>query len=409
MKVALCYRVLQHWRTPVFRRLAATPGIVFRAYYGADYPGTKTVSGKNLSGFESRRLFTIPLKRHYLGEGVGLPLCPTLPFHLLAFRPDVILVEGGSNLINNVLVYLYAALTRTPVVWWTLGDLRPVENPSLPLRLWRGLLRFLEGRSTAWLGYSSLAIRYFDRMGYPKPAQFRAVNCVDTDGVLARLDAARGRVPALREELKLGSSRVLLFVGAINPVKRIEDLIHVYARLKPKYPDLRLVIVGDGIHRPVLERLVAELKLDGVKFTGEVVDGVSSYFLLGNVFVLPGLGGLGISEAMAHSLPIIATEADGCEVDLVEDGKNGYILPVGDLDKLETALDGMLADPDGLRAMGEHSRWIIDHKHNINTYMANVVAALRYAASRGKIQADPAPSPVLDVFPRATAQDLAAT
>ena len=134
-------------------------------------------------------------------------------------------------------------------------------------------------------------------------------------------------------------------------------------------------------------------------FAGEQIEQVSSYFLLGDIFVLPGLGGLGISEAMAHSLPVVVTKADGCELDLVESGRNGYIVGVGDVTELTNKLTSMLADRELLDRMGAHSRWIIDHKYNINTYMANVVAALEYAyhISRG----EPAP-------PRTAVSELSA-
>ena len=106
-----------------------------------------------------------------------MPLCPTLPFELLRERPDVILSEGGSNLFNNFLVFGYAFLTRTPVVWWTLGELRGSEALSVVQRLFRWLVRQMELRSSALLGYSSVALDYFDRQGYPKERQFCAVNC----------------------------------------------------------------------------------------------------------------------------------------------------------------------------------------------------------------------------------------
>jgi glycosyltransferase involved in cell wall biosynthesis len=381
---------MQHWRTPVFRRLAQWPGIEFRAFYGADFPGTKTVSGKDLSGFDHHRMATIKVRLPYEGEAIGLPICPALPWNLARYWPDVILAEGANN-INNAMVYAYAALTRTPVVWWTLGELRKHEQMSLKMRAWRTLHWALERRSTALLGYSSLALQYFDSMGYPREMQFRAVNCVDTDRVLARLEGARAAVPELRTRLGLDGCRVLLFVGALTPVKRLEDLLLAYRTLRARFPDLRVLIVGDGPHRRPLEEFAAAQGVgDGVVFAGEQIETVSSYFLLGDIFVLPGLGGLGISEAMAHSLPVVVTKADGCELDLVETGRNGYIVGVGDVAGLTSALGGMLADRELLAGMGAHSRWIIDNKYNINTYMANVVAALEYAYHKSRGERAPA-------------------
>jgi glycosyltransferase involved in cell wall biosynthesis len=385
LKLVLTYRVLQHWRTPVFRRLANWPGLRFCALHGGDFPGTKAVNSKELWGFEHRELPTIRLDLARGGDPIPMPICPTLPFALLRERPDVILAEGGSNLLNNFLVFFYAALTRTPVVWWTLGELRGEQELSLLQRLFRSCVRFMERRSAALLGYSSVALDYFDRQGYPKERQFRAVNCVDTDVVKQQTETVQDRVPALRERYDLAGKRVLLFVGALIEAKRLEDLIDVHAKLSARHPELRLMIVGDGPHRELLEQKVRDVGAEGVIFTGQVIDDVHAYFELGDVFVLPGLGGLAISEAMTHGLPMIATEADGCEVDLVEQGKNGFLLDTGDLDQLEACLEEMLSQPQSIEQMGEHSRWIVDNRYNIDSYMQNVVAAVHYAhASRGR-------------------------
>ena len=382
LKLVLTYRVLQHWRTPVFRRLATWPGIRFCALHGGDFPGTKAVNGKQLEGFEHRQLATI---RFDLSRGVDpipMPLCLGLPFRLLRERPDVILAEGGSNLLNNFLVFFYAALTRTPIVWWTLGELRGDQTLSRIQRLFRWIVLQMESRSKALLGYSSVALDYFARQGYPEEKQFRAVNCVDTDLVKKLAAESSHRVPELRAQYGLDGKRVLLFVGALIEAKRLEDLIHVHARLVARHPDLRLLIVGDGPHRAALESTVAEEAAEGVIFTGQVIEDVHAYFDIGDVFVLPGLGGLAVSEAMTHGLPIVATEADGCEVDLVEVGKNGYLLEVGDREQLEACLEKMLEEPGLIARMGDHSRWVIDNRYNINTYMENVVAAVEYAAER---------------------------
>lgn len=385
MKVVLVHRVLPHWRTPVFRRLAARPGIEFVALHGSDFPGTKTVNGADLSGFAHREMWTLRLVSRITAEReIAFPLWPGLPFRLWRERPDVILAEGGSNLVSAFLLVSSARLLRVPVVWWTLGEIPHPGPPSLAQRLFRTLVRFLERRCTAYLGFSSLARDYFERCGYPAQAQFVAVNCVDTDAVFARLPQARRDAAVLREELGLQDKRVLLFVGALAPYKRVEDLIDVYQRLRSRHPELRLLVVGGGAHRAVLEAHARRVGAEDVIFTGQVVEGVGPYFELGDVLVLPGLGGLAISEAMTHGLPVVATLADGCEVDLIEEGGNGHLVTPGDRDALERCLEAMLADPERLEAMGRHGQRLIEERFNIGAYMESLVAALEYAAGSAK-------------------------
>jgi glycosyltransferase involved in cell wall biosynthesis len=383
VKVVLVHRVLPHWRIPVFRRLAAWPGIEFVALHGSDFPGTKTTNGHDLSGFTHRELWTLRLVSRITGEReICFPLWPSLPFHLWRERPDVILAEGGSNLPMAFVLVATALALRVPVVWWTLGEI-PHPGPLTPSqRLFRALVCFLERRCDAYLGFSSMARTYFERCGYPTESSFVAVNCVDTEAVEARRPAARAAAEPLRVRLGLSGKRVLLFVGALAPYKRVEDLVAVYGRLRLRHPELRLVVVGGGTHQRVLEAHALEVGAQDALFTGEVIEGVDPYFELGDVLVLPGLGGLAISEAMTHGLPVLATLADGCEVDLVQQGRNGFLLPPAEPDQLEARLESLLTDPEQLRRMGEESRSIIQHEHNIGTYMENLVAALRYATHR---------------------------
>jgi glycosyltransferase involved in cell wall biosynthesis len=385
LKVVLVYRVLFHWRTPVFRRLARWPGIRFVALHGSDFPGTKTVNGRDLSGFEHHELWTLRLVSKVTdAREITFPLWPGLPFRLWREHPDVILAEGGSNLPMVTVLVLFARLLGIPVVWWSLGEIPHPGPLRFTQRVFRGWVRFLERRCQAWLGYSSLAGDYFRRCGYPEERCFVAVNVVDTDAVRERLPGARAAAGPLRERLGLQGKRVLLFVGALAPYKRVEDLIAVYARLRTRHPDLRLLVVGGGPHREVLEQHARDLGADDAIFTGEVVEGVGPYFELGDILVLPGLGGLAISEAMTHGLPVVATLADGCEVDLVQEGHSGYVLESGDLDALESRIEEMLGDPERLAEMGANGRRIIDEQHDIGRYLENMVAALECGAAQGR-------------------------
>ncbi len=380
LRVVLVYRALFHWRPPVFRRLATESEIDSVALYGADFPGTKAVSGSDLSGFRSERLAALRLPVPEPKGLVQMPLFPNLPLRLAGLRPDVILTEGGSNLANDILVFLYAWISRTPVVRWTLGELPATRPLSRSQRIFRCFVRSMEQRSAALLGYSSLAIRYFDRQGYPKEKQFKAVNCVDTDLVFEEIRRLRDDADSLRTELDLDGKFVLLYVGAMAASKQLEDLIDVYARLRLRYESLRLVMVGEGVHRASLQEHAQRVGAGEVLFAGQIVDKVSAYFLLGSVFVLAGLGGLAISQAMAHGLPVIATQADGCELDLVRDGENGFLVPVGEVAELEERIESLIREPERTAAMGERSRTVIENELNIHTYMENVVDAIRYAA-----------------------------
>lgn len=381
IRVAVTYRVVQHWRLPIFRRLAAHPDIDLHIFHGADFPGTKVVNAKSFDDVAHTEMRTIRALR-----GAKVPFCPALLGHLGKFRPDVILAEGNSNILNNLLVFIYSMRAGAPVVFWTLGELQGKQRVGLKSRLFSMVTTWMERRAGALLGYSSVAISYFDRCGYKKEKQFLAVNCVDTDLIQERLRGGICSGQRVREQYQLGKHPVVLFVGALTPEKRLHDLVDAIQIAQKRLPDIRLLIVGDGPSRLDVERHVAETGVDGVVFAGQQIDGISDFFLAADLFVLPHLGGLAISEAMAHGLPVIATVADGCEVDLIEKGRNGYLCDVGDVAGLSERIAEILADDVLLGEMKARSLWIIGNRHNVHTYLQGIVSAVMYAAQAREVR-----------------------
>ena len=380
IRVAITYRVCQHWRTNAFRRLHARPDIDVTVLHGSDVPGTRVTNGKNLDGFNHVQMFTLKKR------GVDLVFHPFIFFHLWRLRPDVILAEGGSNVFSNIPAYFYAWLTRTPTIWWTLGAMPGQTYEGLVRKTYRRVVVGLERASTVLLGYSSLALEYFKQMGFPEQRCFRAVNCIDTDRILEGADAARENASRLRAELGLTGKKVVLFVGILIASKKIDRLLRSFAEVSKNVADAKLVIVGDGDDRDRLEQIASELGIDAdTHFAGRVVDGVQDYYQLGDVFVLPGLGGLAVSEALANSLPIICGVGDGCEVDLVLNGENGYRIDSDDDDEVEAfiadRLVEILGDDDKRARMSQAAIDTIKNKWNVHSYIEGVVAAIKYAVA----------------------------
>jgi glycosyltransferase involved in cell wall biosynthesis len=166
---------------------------------------------------------------------------------------------------------------------------------------------------------------------------------------------------ARRENIKLKTKNKNFVIGTVsNLVKRkgIKHLIIAFGKMLNEYPNLKLLIIGDGPLRTDLELLVRELNLAShVKFKGFVED-VKSYLLDMDIFVLPSLEealGLAIIEAMAMSLPVVASKIGGIP-EVVEDGTTGLLVDPGNPEELSCAMRYLLSNPELLRAMGENGR-----------------------------------------------------
>jgi sugar transferase (PEP-CTERM/EpsH1 system associated) len=154
------------------------------------------------------------------------------------------------------------------------------------------------------------------------------------------------------------ASLTLGTVGRFDPIKNQGALLTAFARLAPRFPNLRLTIVGDGSLKAALQAQAASLGLaDRVTFTGARSD--TPDLLRGfDVFVLPSLNE-GVSntilEAMATGLPVVAGRVGG-NPELVVDDVTGRLYDPGGPAALEQALLPYLTDPALREAHGAAAR-----------------------------------------------------
>ena len=134
--------------------------------------------------------------------------------------------------------------------------------------------------------------------------------------------------------------------------------LHAFARLAPRWPDARLLLVGRGPEEERLRRLADRLGLAArVHFAGEQADvapclGEMDLYVQSSV--AEGMSN-SILEAMAVGLPVVATAVGGTP-DVVVDGQTGVLVPAQDPAALADALAGLLADPGKGEALGRAGR-----------------------------------------------------
>jgi glycosyltransferase involved in cell wall biosynthesis len=151
---------------------------------------------------------------------------------------------------------------------------------------------------------------------------------------------------------------VLLAVGRLVYSKAHEILIAAMPAVLQKFPNAKVGICGDGVLRAKLEAQIKSLGLsDSVKLLGES-DHVAKFLASADIFVLPSLWeGLPIAllEAMSAGLPVISTKVEGVEEVIVE-GENGLLVPIGNSAALADAITQLLADPQLRHKMGASSK-----------------------------------------------------
>ena len=239
-------------------------------------------------------------------------------------------------------------------------------------------VRWALGRADAIVGVSNHTAKSFVEAGY-RPGRVHAVlNAIEPSRWDPSLDPAQGRtLLGVADGAPLILSVARLFRG-----KGHFELLRALAQVKPKYPNVRLAIVGsdypaDSGATQMLKEHALKLGIaENVLFTGQRSD-IALLLAACDVFSLPSFEepfGLVFAEAMAMKRPVAALNNGGTP-EVVEHGKCGLLSPPGDIDALAANLLQLLDNPALRAQMGEYGRSRVE-QHFTPQRMASDFAAL---------------------------------
>lgn len=353
-RVAIVQRTLPHYRLGTFERILTASALGSTLIHGRVRSAHQPKQNAYLEPVNFPRLalgcLSMPLR---FGEQFVYPVfMPGLVPALRRLRPDVIVCEGESNLLNNFGTVRFAQRAGIPYVWWGLGAI-PGGRPSGLRRIFEGTVRRMIFGAGGIACYSQTGREHYVAQG-ARPETCRVVpNVLDDKPSVSGMARYAGEADARRSSFGVGpDDLVLLTVGSLEPPKRIALALEALALLRRSSTRrIHYWIVGEGPDRAHLEALTASIGVSDVRFWGARYDDVSLYFLMADLFVLPGLGGLALNQAMTHGLPVICGPADGTERDLLAGGNVGRLLDrVTPASLSEAIAELSLMD---LRAMGQ--------------------------------------------------------
>ncbi|MDQ1085606.1 glycosyltransferase family 4 protein [Siphonobacter sp. SORGH_AS_1065] len=190
--------------------------------------------------------------------------------------------------------------------------------------------------------------RFYEKHGIAGKRLINSPYAVDNQRFTEQFKKLKKDRDTLRQNMHVPlQAKIILFTAKYIEKKRPLDLIKAFQQLND--PDCWLIMVGTGPLQESLQTYIHTQKLNRVILTGFVnQNAISDYYAISDVFVMcSGAGenwGLSVNEAMNFNLPIIVSDQTGCSIDLVVEGRNGYVFPTGEVDALAQRLKWVLTD-----------------------------------------------------------------
>ncbi len=288
------------------------------------------------------------------------------PFPAELRDADLVILIQENRLLSN---YPWLLKLRTRVgqrlAYWGHGRNLQSSAPEGLRERWK---RWFVNRVDWWFAYTDATRAILTADGFPADRITVLDNAIDNDQFvrdLAAVDAARLR--ACRERLDCRvDSPVALYCGSLYPDKRLDLLIAAADRIHSQHDDFRLVVIGDGPSRPLIDEAARSrtwLHAIGVQ---RGVD-KAAWFRLANAYLSPGAVGLHVLDAFCAGIPMITTKdaRHGPEIAYLKSDHNGFVVDA-DARSVADAYLALLNDPSlmnriRLAAARDAQRYTLDN------------------------------------------------
>lgn len=299
---------------------------------------------------------------------------------------DVVLMQRRGELIGSVDPSVNVIDLASPRVRSCLGPLvgylRDRTPDALLANMWplpvvallaqvlvRARTRIVAVEHTTWSidglfqrPISRLLVKLTMRLAYPRLEEIVAVSSGAADDLSRVSNLPRERITAIHNPIvgswgasqasgslstgwAEGSHDKVLAVGTLKAIKDYPTLLRAFARLR-RTRDTRLLILGEGGERRALEGLAASLGIGGAVFMPGFTSDTRPFYRTADLFVLASTGeGFGnvIVEALEQGTPVVSTDCPSGPREILENGKYGTLVPVGDADALAKAMEASLS------------------------------------------------------------------
>jgi N-acetyl-alpha-D-glucosaminyl L-malate synthase BshA len=288
------------------------------------------------------------------------PLFEFPPYDLaLAVRMHEVVLRHKLELLH-----LHYAIPHATSAWIAREMLRETGNDVRLITTLHGTDITIVGQDPSFHAITKFSIEKSDRLTavsqYLRDETYHAFGCTACNVQVIHnfIDPAiydRNAYPQmLRQEIEGSGRKVLMHVSNFRPVKRVRDVVRVFAQVRREVPSV-LVMVGDGPDRIEAQDEAHALGVEGdVSFLGRL-ESVAPLLAGADLFLLPSQTesfGLSALEALASGVPVVASRTGGLP-EVVRDGETGVLRPVGDIEGMARAAIDILCNQERWQAMSD--------------------------------------------------------
>ena len=368
-RVAIVQRIVPSYRTAVLKSVAqklSASGIALTVF-----AGTARADEGFEDGLQELACATRVKNRYLFGNAYWQSVFSTLRGY------DLVIVEQANAALLNypLLLSRYVTLRPRRIAYWGHGANLNQKGNYLLNRMKRGLT----GAVDHWFAYTQMSADLVSATGFPRNRITVLNNSMDVSPVQEMAaEAVRIGREALRASLGLDGGFFAVFCARLTPGKRLGFLLEAAEIVHRTHPEFRLIIIGDGSERELVENFAASRSW--ITFTGTLYgDEKARYLAASDVMVLPSWVGLSILDGFAAGLPVIAADMGNHspEISYLDDGRNGFLTPPTP-EAYAAALSALCADPSMLRAMSESASAAAE-RYSISAMVNNFTSGIRAA------------------------------
>jgi glycosyltransferase involved in cell wall biosynthesis len=345
-------------------------GVGFGVAFNWDIP---MLEGYEWQVVPNRR--TSPRLRGFFASSI-----PAIYSLLSKSKPDIAIITGWQSL---PLLQALWACTRLRIPRIVRGESNGFRKRPFKTQM---LHRLLLSRFDAFLAIGQANRDFYLQYGIVPKRIFMGNYFIDNRRFQEQYRQISCDRAAIRADWGIPEGCVcFLYVGKLEPKKRIMDLLRAFDRARQIDSSIHLLVVGAGELMAAARQMVEDLCLP-VSFAGFLNQSeITRAYAAADCLVLPSdfgeTWGLVVNEAMACGLPALVSDRVGCWPDLIKEGVTGTVFPCGDIDALVSKLLELASDPAKLARMGNRASEHISH-YSVDQAVAGTMRAIDFVLQK---------------------------